>query len=430
MHLMLAMSTALASPICEAAQKLGWREIDGHLLAPENGPMEFRPEPAAMLQMSRMIRSLEALGTEVVVVMIPPRARVVLAPGPRSSAPRYWLDDRSAFAGTLEWFRAQGAGAPDLMALGLEMATRGEAMFRPDDGHFTAQGSLAAAQLIASTIRAQGQYPWLGQAAAALRVEGVDRPRPGVLATDLAAACGTKPTSNFEQPNYVLDYAPVDGSLLLADAPEPEVVMVSSSFGNPMFFMPQALEAELDAPLLNITLADGRLGSALRSWLEGENFKLHKPDVLVWVFSVNHLFGQAAAHGASLAKAEGFRQLLPLVDGGCTDASAARVLSLRDGGTLLALTDAPVPARGHYLQIEAENLRPVDFSLRLTYDGGAIETVRLPPDERAPLRPSAMLAFNDAMGTVRMIRLTPPAGTSLDGLRARVCRATNPVLAP
>ncbi len=430
MHLMLAISLARATPICDAAQALGWREMDGHLLAPENGPMELRPEPAAMLQMSRMIRAIEALGTEVVIVTIPPRARVVLAPDSPSLAPRYWLDDRAAFAGTLEWFRAQGADAPDLMALGLEMAARGEPMFRPDDGHFTAQGSLTVAGLIASTIRAQAEYAWIGQSPAELRVEGVDRPRPGALATDLAAVCKTKPVSSFEQPNYVLDHPPADGSLLLANTPEPEVVMVSSSFGNPMFFMPQALEAELDAPLLNITLADGRVGSALRSWLEGEHFKLHKPDVLVWVFSINHLFGQATTRGPSLGNAEGFRQLIPLVDGGCTHATAARVLNLGENGSLLSATDAPIPTRGHYLQLESEELRPVDFSVRLTYEGGATETVRLPPDGRAPLRPSAMLSLNDAMREARLIQIEPPEGTSLEGLRARVCRATNSALAP
>ncbi|MBM4366589.1 MAG: hypothetical protein FJ102_10255 [Deltaproteobacteria bacterium] len=430
MFLLLAMSLAHAAPICEAAAKLGWREVDGHLMAPENGPLDLRPEPAALVEMSRMIRGIEALGTEVVVVVTPPRARVVQSPGRGSAAPRYWLDDRAAFAGILQWFRAQGADAPDLMELGLEMGTRGERMFRPEDGHLTAAGSIAAAGMIADAIRGQGKYAWLGQSPASLRVDGVDRPRPGALAAELAEVCKATSAPSFEQPRYVLDRAPVDGSLLLADVPEPEVVMVSSSFGNPMFFLPQALEAEIDAPILNITYAGGRVASAARSWLESENFRLDKPDVLVWVFGVHHLYGQAAAHGATLGNAEGFRQLWPLVDGGCNDANAARVLSLRDDGTLLPATEAAVPTRGHYVVVESETLRAVDFSLRITYDGGASETVRLPPDERAPLRPSAMLALNDAMREARIIRIVTPEGTKLDDVKARVCRATNPALAP
>lgn len=88
--------------------------------------------------------------------------------------------------------------------------------------------------------------------------------------------------------------------------------------------------------------------SGLRAWLQSPDYAADRPDVLVWMFTATHLFTPAPNHSGSMLTSSGFRQLLPLIDGGCSAADAVRTLKVRPDGTLLAAGEAPVPAVGHY----------------------------------------------------------------------------------
>ncbi len=418
---MWVATVAVASTICGEAATRGWREVDGMLLAPETGELDHAMDPLAQAQFRRVISALRDRQVDVVVVIVPPRPRVVVSPGASTPPPRYWLADRARFTGTLSWFQSAGAHAPDLFALGVEMRDRGAALFRPDDGHFSAAGSLAAAGVIAEEIRGIQAWTWLGQSPRRLAQQGERTSPAGLLARQLAEVCGTKAKAEFRQPHYALDELQVDSSMLLADEPYAEVVMASSSFGHPMYYLPQALEAELGTPVLNFTVAGGHVTSPLRYWLESADYRNHVPDVLVWVFTVTHLFGGTADHSGSLSSAAGFRQLLPLVDGPCEAAEATRTLDVRPNGTLLAPGEAGLSAAGHYLVVEGDPLRASRYAVQITYGSGATERLSLPPDELIPLRERATLEFEQSSGTVEFIRLHVPEGTSLEGVRARVC---------
>lgn len=416
-----ASAMAQATTLCPIAVEQGWREVDGMLLGPESGDLRYAADPAAQHEFGRVLAALRARGIEVVVAVVPPRSRVVLAPGGSVSPQESWLEDRARYVATLEWLRDQGAYAPDLLAVGLEMRAGGQQMFRPEDGHWTGEGSRAAAAAVAAEVRRAGTWEWLGSAPQSLVVSGVDRPRPGALSTDLAKVCGTAPTAFYEGPAYALESGG-GGVGLLDDVPAPRVVVVSSSFGNPMFFFPQALEAELDAPILNISIASGRVTSALRAWLESPDYTEDGPDVLVWLFTATHLFAPSPVHSGSLRTSAGYRQILPQIDGGCAKEDAARVLKVRADGTFLAVGEPPVPSGGHYFQIEGDELRPLRFSLHLGYEGGATEIVALDPDERIPLRVRSLVEPRQDARPVVSARLDLPQGTALDQVTVHVCR--------
>ena len=420
--LLLAMfvGQSFAWTICPAAAEAGWKEVDGTLFGPDSFEQKFAADVYAQEQFSRLVERIRYRGTEIVVAVVPPRSVVALGPG-TGETPANWATERAGYASTVAWFRRIGVRAPDLAQVGIGLRGRGKAMFRPEDGHWSPDGAIAAAGAIAAEVRAIRSFGWLGSSPQELVAGAVEKPPPGALLDALANACGTPAAPQWERPSYTVQRPPAPSSALLDDVPPPAVVAVSSSFGHPSFFFPQALGADLDAEILNIAVASGKVTSALRAWMESPEFA-HPPDVLVWMFTTSHLFGPVGSHGATLRNPEGFRQLIPLADGGCTDQSAAYRLSVGVDGVIAGFGTA-LSSEGHYLQLSGEGLPPTGFSVAIRYGDGTDETLKIEPDERVRQSTQTLLEFRQfPPASVVSVALGVPPGKTLGSARALVCR--------
>lgn len=410
---------AAAWTICPAAKEAGWHEVDGNLFGPDGTGQKYFADTYAQQQFGRLVQRIRARGTNIVVAVVPPRSVVALAPGGSESYPE-WAAERAGYAATVEWFRTIGVRAPDLAQVGIDLRAKGKPMFRPEDGHWAPEGAIAAAGAIAGEIRAIQKFGWLGSAPQQLIAGLSEKPPTGALLDELAKVCGTKAEPEWERPDYTVERPAVSAAGLLDDVPPPPVVAVSSSFGHPMFFLPQALGAELDAEVLNITVASGKVVSALRAWLESPDYAT-PPDVLVWMFTTSHLMGPAPSSGASLRNPEGLRQLIPLADGGCTAGNAKIALQADAEGKLSGFGKG-LSGEGHYLQFEGEGLPPTGFVVHINYGDGTRESLKIEPDDRVRAAPRQMLEFRQfPASTVAGVRVTAPAGKSVGAFTVRVC---------
>lgn len=410
---------AAAWTICPAAKEAGWREVDGNLFGPQGLGQKYFADTYAQQQFTRLIQRIRARGTEVIVAVVPPRSVVALAPGASESYPD-WAAERAGYAATVEWFRTTGGRAPDLAQVGIDLRAKGKSMFRPEDGHWSPDGAFATAAAISEEVRTIRQFSWLGSSPQTL-VEGlVGTPPTGALLDELAKICGTEAEPEWTRPEYTVARPSAPASALLDDVPLPPIVAVSSSFGHPMFFFPQALGAELDAEVLNITVASGKVASPLRAWLESPAYA-NPPDVMVWMFTSSHLFGPVSGSGASLRNAEGLRQLIPLADGGCTEESAKQALKVEAEGKLSHFPNG-LSGEGHYLQFDGAGLPPTGFTVHIEYGDGTSESLKIEPDDRVRATQRRMLEFRQfPASTVAGIQVTVPAGKTLGTFTARVC---------
>lgn len=420
----LAWATAPVSPgLCPAAVAQGWAVADGALVAPEKRPLAYTTSPEALAQLARVLDALARRGVRVVVVLLPDRTHTLAAPAPGQPAPEAWAADEAAYDGALGWFRDHGALAPDVGALARRLRASGTPYFRPDDGHWTVEGSIATARLVADALRADRAWPWIGSLPQSLSPANFVSERPGKESVQLARTCGGEPVALYRGPTYTLEKPAADSSQLLGDLPYPPLAVVGPSFVEPFFYFPQSLAAELDADVAPVAVAGGGMTTPLRAWLGGVDLTASRPDVLVWVISTTHAFRPAATFSGSLVSAEGYRQLLPAVDGGCRDTTTERELRLGGDGALLSPGEPGVPAEGHYLQLEGGQVGQATFHLRLAYEGAEAERLKIVPDERLDARPYTAVEFAQVPGArVVSIGLEATPGAPLGDVRARVCR--------
>ncbi len=422
----LALAAAPApapAKLCAAATEAGWRVAGEALVAPERRPLDYTTHPGALDGLERVLAALKDRDIRVVVLLLPDRTHALDGPHTGGHGTKAWNADEAAYQDVLTWLRERAALAPDVAALARRLDATGTPFFRPDDGHWTVEGSLAAAAEVASLLRADRPWTWLGSTPQDLVPAKFASERPGKEAVQLAALCGGEPKPLYRGATYQLTSPPVDSSALLADLPPPPVAVVGSSFVEPFFYFPQALAADLDAEVAALAVAGGGMTTPLRAWLGGTDLDRSRPDVLVWVISATHAFRAAASHAGSLQSFEGYRQLLPAFDGGCRDETTVAKLPVGADGTLLSPGGDAIPTVGHYLQLEGGGVGNTTFYLHFKYSEGTTERLKIVPDERLDARPYTAVEFAPLEGArVVGIRVETVGDASLGDARARVCR--------
>lgn len=424
-----AAAFAASWDLCPAASSAGWRLAGDAIVPPESSKAGYRVDVVAQGMFGRLFAALNARGVQPVVVLLPTRRSMVYAPGGTGAPPeKYnWAEERAQYLATRTWIEAQGVIVPDLLELGLRLRADGPPLFRDDDGHWTTLGARAVAERVADAIRSSGPKAWMGSAPIDLVDPKLQDAGPGHYAAALAKLCKVKASGAYQRTTWtVRDARPAPG--LLDERGPPPVAVVGSSFAAPAYLFSPALSAALDADVLNVAVAGGRSTSALRQWLESENYASAPPQVVVWILQVNHAFGTAPAALGTLSQAEGFRQLLPLVDGGCTAAEAERSLRPQADGILLGTRDAPLTGPGRYLSLEGAALTGVRFTVTVKYADGSAHTGVVASDPRVPARPLALYELPQDVGSpIVGVSVASPSWKSTPDVDARVCRYRDPV---
>jgi alginate biosynthesis protein AlgX len=207
----------------------------------------------------------------------------------------------------LQKFRSAGFIVPDYGALA-EHPDGTDYYFRRD-GHWTPDGARRTAHLISETIKALPVYAKFRKTAFNTREQGISR-HPGILSIVASQICGGQFPSEVVK-GFVTERAVNDP---FADEPIPEVALVGTSFSaTPVYNFSGFLQRDLQVEIFNGAISGGNYGGAMTRYLPSETFQESPPKVVIWEF---------AQHQISAANTVQLRQLIPLVNDGCTKKQA------------------------------------------------------------------------------------------------------------
>ena len=285
----------------------------------------FTVDEAVYASLARMVKALNARGTQVLLLDLPQRG--LLAADKLMPADRARYDQTAALANyrrALQRFRDIGFIVPDYGLLADRPDP--EDYFFHRDGHWTPVGARRTAELIADTIKTLPLYAALPRKDFTTKTVGLQR-HPGVLSIVASQICG----GNY--PAEVVDgYSTTPPETnLFGDEPIPEIAVVGTSFSaNPAYHFLGFLQQELQTDVLNTSMAGGNFDGAMTQYLPSELFQGNPPKVLIWEFAHPQI---------AVANATQLRRLAPLVGNGCVGQKAllANDVKLSSGDGLAAL---------------------------------------------------------------------------------------------
>jgi len=264
---------------------------------------EFPVDETVMAALARMVEDLHGRGTQILLIDLPQRG--LLTADKLLPSDRAHYDSGAAlrnYRQALQRFRDIGFIVPDYGQL-VEHSDGTEYFFHRD-GHWTPDGARRTAQLIAETVKALPFYSKLRKKNFTTIRVGQQR-HPGVLSIIASQICGGSFPSEVSA-GY--STSPSD-TYPFGDEPIPEIALAGTSFsGNPAYHFLGFLQQELQADVLNVSLAGGNYDGAMTQYLPSELFQKNRPKLLIWEFSHPQI---AAATATQL------RRLVPLVGNGC-----------------------------------------------------------------------------------------------------------------
>ncbi|MEP7246960.1 MAG: alginate biosynthesis protein AlgX, partial [Gammaproteobacteria bacterium] len=264
---------------------------------------EFAVDEAVYADLSRMVRELNARGTQILLLDLPRRG--LLAADKLLPANRERYDRKTTLTNyrrMLQRFRDIGFIVPDYGLLAEQ--PDGAGYFFHRDGHWTPDGARRTARLIADAVMAQPFYGGLRRKAFKTRQVGQQR-HPGVLSIVASQICG----GNF--PSEVVSGFVTSPSetFPFADEPVPDVTLVGTSFSAlPAYHFAGFLQQDLQTDVYNASLSGGNFDGAMTQYLPSAAFQENPPKLLIWEFAHPQI---AAATTTQL------RRLIPLVENGC-----------------------------------------------------------------------------------------------------------------
>lgn len=245
------------------------------------GPLKRGPQEAFI----EIVDALRRLGTEVVLVVPPPRPvvdRAFLLP---DVVAKVGYDVEAAAAGyeaMLDGLRAGGVRVADVLGKARSGADA-EPFYLRRDIHWSSDGARVSAAAAADVVATLPAYAGLERAAfrtAAERTGDADEN----LADALAKICGD--VIPPEQETFFRT-ARTDVEAGLFEERPFDVVLVGTSFSDRGEDDPNFagfLEQALSVPVYNASKEGGGLEKSMAAYLLSEDFRAHRPKVIVWEF--------------------------------------------------------------------------------------------------------------------------------------------------
>ncbi len=243
---------------------------------------ELRPWPdgeanqaARIAGIIRVVRRLEAEGIAVILAITPDKARVH---GEQLCGAGYAAQAASRHAEALAALRAADLRLVEWLPLFDAAKPQGPVHWRTDT-HWNHRGAEIAARAVAAAAAA---LPLRREAGIATEVAVAET----ALAGDLLRLMGLDRAPDALRPAPDRQHArvtrlPEAGGGLLDEAPQPEVVLLGSSFSlNGNFH--GALQEALSAPVLNFGRAGGGVTGGARDWFASATAREARPKLVVW----------------------------------------------------------------------------------------------------------------------------------------------------
>ncbi len=394
------------------------RGVNGWIFRESDLHGEYRLQQAGIGALRRLVEALRARGTQLAVVMLPPRGVLAAAHVDRDDPLAREFDPAAVARDYHEAVRllaSTGALVPDLLE-SAERSGLGEGFYFKRDHHWRAEGARLAMQSVAAL--AAHSSPPLSFAPVAYQVE-VQRQRtfPGSLSFRVKRDCGTEllPPEPFTEYVSRPVVATVDAAALLGDPAPAEIVLTGTSHtnkdGRDLFNAAGWLREATGTDVLNVGVDGGGHATSLLSWLEGAAASAGMPKLLVWEVSVRTPPDMPLVG----------RQAIPTLAGDCVEPLATTTSRLGSGETRILVPREAGPADGSYVVLQIADPALVEFTVVFEVQGEAPDEVPIRRSSRAPNSGRYFLEAPASAAALVGVRLRAEAseGTLVT---ARLCR--------
>ncbi|MCB9797190.1 MAG: hypothetical protein H6741_31265 [Alphaproteobacteria bacterium] len=413
-----------APPLCQAAKDAGmWMAEDGTLFRKIDFQEPFYIPLDTLAAIERFLRAFQEVGVQVVVPLIPTRALGMPAQleGSADAPPYDRAGVEASYIGTLRWLELNGVLAVDLMPTILAPG-RDRRFFHRYDHHWTAEGARDAAEATAAVVRASAvadRLPQTPQRTARVG-ESQDVAR---MAQRVAQLCDVAmPPSTYS--DYVTQPAQAQSLGLLDEPVPPEVVVAGSSFMAERFHYGGFLAQALSTDVLTAQTGGGQAHGGLHDYLLSDDYRAHKPAVLVWEMVMSFIMTkQDTDEAPGFLQPDIYRELTAAVYGDC---GAEAVLESREraaGVVELDLLDQGLASDGLYLSLDFPQGGVERLEVETRTHIGAFDRYSFPVYSRLDRKGRFMLTLDPELpGDVTTLKLRFPEDVNAPMI-ARVCLA-------
>ena len=282
--------------------------------------------------------ALKRKGVDLYVVVQPPRAMLMHDyVDPEHMPQGYdWTVAKTNYKAMVQRLNDAGIYAVDLSDIpsGLDYFFKG-------DFHWRKEGAQWSAEQVSNMIRENPQYGSIEKQEFSVEITDWLKGEKGDFDDFVEEVCGvTMPSERLPVWATTLVSDSVSEDSLFGSPAYPDIAIVGTSNTanqedfNFVGFLKQALEVDVR----NHAVAGGAFSGAARLFFSSEEFHKYPPKILIWEFLSHHNFDDYA----------GFRQMLPAIEGGCTDEEAlvvSDILALKaPKGSISSLgPSVPVP---------------------------------------------------------------------------------------
>jgi alginate biosynthesis protein AlgX len=322
-------------------------------------PMDQR----TVTMLGRLAQVLEENGTTLVYVTIPAKSQVMIDDLPQH-VKDYGFDPEMAqmiYTDIISRMAAVGIVTPDVMTA-LQNVKGDERPFFGADFHWTSQGARAAAQAIATEIKATPAYADITPSSFESKPQGKQVAFSG-MRRSLQTFCtdSLPPTETVAYKTTPVEGAVgTDNSLDIFAGSDKAVqaVLVGTSFSDSSINNFAGFLSEFSGlDIVNYAITGGNQYGAMTSYLTSDEFKAQRPRFLIWE---NPIYNNLAQYGSAPLE-----ELIAAAGATCTDELATTKM---DDYTLSAsLTGLQIhPDDAIFADFGAEGARVASFSLKTT----------------------------------------------------------------
>ncbi|NKF22429.1 alginate O-acetyltransferase AlgX-related protein [Solimonas marina] len=366
----------------------------------------------SIAQLHRLVTALRARGSELVIVLQPPRG--LMDPDMLTTAERARYDFATAkqsYANALARIRLSGAQVAPLDTLVNEH--KGYEYFFRRDHHWTPEGARHTAAVVAQTIKSLPAYRQIPQQQYVTKEASLIG-KPGTLQKVAAQICGGSYSMQYVT-GYVTELAGGDdagallgndtssngdasggglldvankgndgGGLLGADGADggvPQVALIGTSNSDTKggYNFAGFLEQDLSVDIFDTALSGGSFDGSLLHYLPSKIYQDHPPKVIVWEIPWQNWPG---AQEGDKDPYKTYRQAVPLVYDGCDGRQAvmSRTIDVHQGSNELLFNGGHVEplVGGHYwLDVQFSDPTVKDMHAMIWYYSGQKDSLKL-----------------------------------------------------
>ncbi|NGY04642.1 alginate O-acetyltransferase AlgX-related protein [Solimonas terrae] len=366
---------------------------------------------ASIAQLHRLAAALRARGSELVIVLQPPRGLMDVDKLTDAERKHYdFAAAKKSYAHALQRIRSAGVAVAPIDRLVDEH--KGYEYFFRRDHHWTPDGARHTAAVVADTVRALPAFEDVPRKTFVTHTASLIG-KPGTLQKVATQICGgsysmqyvsgdiTEPADGGDanallgdagaaagddaSGGGLLDVADRhdDGGGLLGDAGDdgevPQIVLIGTSNSDTKggYNFNGYLEQDLGADILDTALSGGSFDGSLLHYLPSALYQKHPPKIIVWEIPWQNW------PGASKNPYKTYRQAVPLVHDGCEGRPAvlSNTIDLKAGSNELLFNGGgaaqPLVGARYWLDLQFDDPTVKDLHAVIWYFSGQKESLKM-----------------------------------------------------